>query len=140
MFRFGEIEGPVSFANNRRWFMKALEESGWPISEQDILRLEDEITKAERFYQQSKDLRKAANGRADDDDELTVYDDKASNVSGLSARSKEMTRSKDSLLSARSKDSESSKSSRSSRSSRSGQSYHGSLEVIPTYPKVKEAA
>lgn len=119
--------------------MKALEEAQWPVKEQDIILMEDEIATADKYLQQSKDLRNAANNSNDDDD-LTVYSDKDSNVSGLSARSKELSRSKDSIsssstsaskVSARSKDSHSSHNSKSSR--KSTEQRVGSLEVIPHY-------
>ena len=109
-----------------------MEESHWPINEQDILLLEEEIAKGERFLQQSKDLRKAANPGVDgDDDELTVYDDKASNISGLSARSKELSQSKDSLSSTKSK--ESSSSSSHSKDSKHSKTSTQNTEVIPQY-------
>lgn len=129
----------MSFINNHSWYRKALEEANWPVDEHDITLLQDQIAKGERYLQQSKDLRKASAGGNDDDD-LTVYDDKASIVSGLSARSKELSKSKDSISSsssssasdksARSKDSHSTRDSRGSKSS-----HHkvGSLEVIPHY-------
>ena len=110
--------------------MKVLAEARWPISEQEILLMEDEIIKGERYLQQSKDLRKAAN-QDNSDDELTVYSDKASNVSGLSARSKDLSRSKDSLSSKDSSRSQSSRSSSSSHHSDVKSSVKGSIEVIP---------
>ena len=115
--------------------MKALEEAHWPVSEQDILLLEEEIAKAHRFIQQSRDLRKAANpGNHGDDDEITVYDDKASNISGLSARSKQLSPSKESLSSASSSSSSSSKESEHSNVSKlSKASSQHTLEVIPQY-------
>ena len=136
--RFGDIEGPVSFINNRSWFMKALQEANWPCSEHDIILLEEEIARGEKYLQQSKDLRKAASGGNDDDD-LTVYDDKASDVSGLSARSKELSKSKESVSSSSSSASEKSARSKDSHSthnsdkSKSSQHKVGSLEVIPHY-------
>lgn len=117
--------------------MKILEEANWPVREQDILLLEDEIGKAERFLQQSKDLRKASSGNPDDDD-LTVYSDKDSHVSSLSARSKEISKSKESLLSSSSSDSKSSHESEISKHSQkskdSASKEFQSLEVIPQYP------
>lgn len=115
--------------------MNALEEAHWPVSEQDVLLLEEEIAKAQRFQQQSKDLRKAANpGNHDDEyDEITVYDDKDSNVSGLSARSKDSSASKESLSSARSKESMSSKSSSHSKASEHSKATTQHTEVIPQY-------
>lgn len=137
--RFGDVDEPASFINNRSWFMKALEEADWPIKEQDILLLEDEIAKAEKFMQQSKDLRKASSGNPDDD-EITVYSDKDSHVSGLSARSKEMSKSKESVSSSASsasshhtEDSQKSKQSQNSRRSRDSSKAFQSLEVIPQY-------
>lgn len=79
-FRF-ESEDPVDFAENRQKILDALDEAGWPIKEQDIYLLEEEIKRGNKFIQQSKDLRKAANEKADDD--LGVYEDHASIVSGL---------------------------------------------------------
>ena len=128
------MSSPVSFIFNRRWYMKALEEADWPVSEQDILLLEEEITKGERFLQQSKDLRKAANPGIDgDEDEITVYDDRASNVSGLSARSKEMSQSKESLSSDKSKSSSASASSSHSKDSKHSKTSTQNTEVIPQY-------
>lgn len=124
--------------------MKALQEANWPVAEHDISLLEDEIERGERYLQQSKDLRRAASGGKSDDD-LTVYDDKASDVSGLSARSKELSRSKESVSSssssasdksAKSKDSRSSHDSRASKGSKGSKVEEhkvGSLEVIPHY-------
>lgn len=122
-----DTEGPVSFENNRSWFLKALAANEWPVSQQSIALLEDEIAKGLRFQQQSKDLRRAANPDSKDDDDLTVYDDKGSNVSGLSARSREMSLSKESLDSVKSKDSKSSSSSAAS-SRKSSKSSHRSKE------------
>jgi len=134
-FRFGDKDQPVSFFNNRSWFIKALEEAQWPIREQDILLLEDEIIKAESFRQQSKDLRKASSGNPDDDD-LTVYSDKDSQVSGLSVKSKELSKSKESISSASSSESKSSAStevSKHSHRSKGSSKDFQSLEVIPQY-------
>ncbi|KAL3878601.1 hypothetical protein ACJMK2_030937 [Sinanodonta woodiana] len=81
-------KGPVSFENNRGFIMKTLEESGWPVKLEDIKLLEEEIERGEKFIQQSKDLRKVADPVIkSDDDLLSVYDDKTSVASSLSARS-----------------------------------------------------
>ena len=132
--RFGEDTGPVSFIKNHSWFIKALEAAHWPVSEQDVLVLEEEIAKGQRFLQQSRDLRKAANpGNHGDDDEITVYDDKASNISGLSARSKELSPSKESLSSTSSSSSSSSKDSEHSKVSEHSKTSTQHTEVIPQY-------
>lgn len=124
----------MSFLNNRSWFMKAIEEANWPVKEQDIILLEEEILKAESFLQQSQDLRKAGSG---DDDDLTVYSDKDSQVSGLSVKSKELSRSKESVASSASSQSKSSSSSEESKlshkSKESSSRPYQSLEVIPQY-------
>lgn len=148
---FGDIEGPVSFLNNREWFMQALKEANWPLKEEDIILLEEEIAKGQRYLQQSKDLRRSAAGN--DDDDITVYSDKASNVSGLSARSKEsgLSKSRESVASSSSsasdksaksdksressvsQKSDTSKKSKDSKGSKSSEHRVGSLEVIPNY-------
>ncbi|PIK59277.1 putative von Willebrand factor A domain-containing protein 3B [Apostichopus japonicus] len=56
--RFGSDE-PVSFQENRKDYLLSLEQLGWPISEKDVVLLEEEIEKAERFLFQSKSLRHA---------------------------------------------------------------------------------
>lgn len=49
--------------------MKALDEAGWPIDEQDVILMEDEVAKARKFLQQSVDLRTAANTKSIEDKE-----------------------------------------------------------------------
>ncbi|XP_070554779.1 von Willebrand factor A domain-containing protein 3B-like [Ptychodera flava] len=55
-----EHVGPISFLANKLEMMQALDRLGWPISENDIVLLEEEIELAAKYIQQSKDLRKAA--------------------------------------------------------------------------------
>ncbi|KAJ8028013.1 von Willebrand factor A domain-containing protein 3B [Holothuria leucospilota] len=57
--RFGSDE-PVSFQENRKDYLLSLEQLGWPVSEKDIILLEEEVEKAERFLFQSKSLRQAS--------------------------------------------------------------------------------
>ncbi|XP_041356704.1 von Willebrand factor A domain-containing protein 3B-like isoform X3 [Gigantopelta aegis] len=62
-----ENNGPVSFLNNREHLMKALDEANWPIREQEITLMEEEIGRALSFLQQSKDLRREASDDFVDD-------------------------------------------------------------------------
>ncbi|WAR00111.1 VWA3B-like protein [Mya arenaria] len=114
---FGEEKGPVSFLNNRIWFMKALEEAQWPISSYNIILLEEEIGKAERFLQQSRDLRNITSGNKETD-ELSVYSDRGSVASGLSNKSKELSKSKESVSSSGSSSSSGSTSTARSKTSK----------------------
>ena len=130
----------MSFLNNRTWYMQALAEAGWPIHERDITLIEDEMAKAERFMQQSRDLRNITGGK-EDVEELTVYSDKGSARSGLSDTHREISKSKESVSSSGSSSSSSSKSTAKSEGSKSSKGSKGSsqghlqsLEVIPQYP------
>nr|XP_006818317.1 PREDICTED: von Willebrand factor A domain-containing protein 3B-like [Saccoglossus kowalevskii] len=59
--KFGsENSGPVSFMDNKLELMQALDRLGWPLREDDILLLQEEIEQAYKYLQQSKDLRRAA--------------------------------------------------------------------------------
>ncbi|XP_041462948.1 von Willebrand factor A domain-containing protein 3B-like isoform X3 [Lytechinus variegatus] len=49
---------PDSFLDNRHDYMDALERLGWPIPEKDIILLEEEIEKGERYLRKSESLRK----------------------------------------------------------------------------------
>lgn len=71
--------------------MKALDEAGWPIKEDDITLLEDEIARGEKFIQQAKDLRKASSSNNDDDDS----DDDVRSKSDSSGHSPRFTSRKD---------------------------------------------
>ncbi|XP_033127520.1 von Willebrand factor A domain-containing protein 3B-like isoform X2 [Anneissia japonica] len=63
---------PVSFIENRRDCLDALDRIGWPIKEQDIILLEEEIEKAYRYLQQSVDLRNASK-KNNKDEEVEDY-------------------------------------------------------------------
>ena len=47
--------------------MKALDEANWPIREQEIVLMEEEIGRALKFLQQSKDLRRESSDECLDD-------------------------------------------------------------------------
>ncbi|XP_076446673.1 von Willebrand factor A domain-containing protein 3B-like isoform X2 [Babylonia areolata] len=51
---------PVSFEENKTKFLLALAEEGWPVTEADIIALEKEIAKGEKYLRQSRDLRRVA--------------------------------------------------------------------------------
>lgn len=89
--------------------MKALDKAGWPIREQDILLLEKEIARGEKYKEQAEDLR-----RASDPNRQESFDDLLKNRSRGSSRSSSSRSSRHSSASSRS-----GRSSRSSRRSRS---------------------
>lgn len=107
-FSFDSVE-PVSFEDNRVKLMKALDNAGWPIREQDILLLEKEIMRGEKYKEQAEDLR-----RASDPDRQESFDDLLKNHSRSSSVSSSSRSSRRSSVSSRS-----SRSSRRSRSMRS---------------------
>ncbi|XP_030837027.1 von Willebrand factor A domain-containing protein 3B isoform X4 [Strongylocentrotus purpuratus] len=49
---------PDSFLDNRHDYIEALERLGWPIPEKDIILLEEEMEKGERYLRKSESLRK----------------------------------------------------------------------------------
>ncbi|XP_071510905.1 von Willebrand factor A domain-containing protein 3B-like [Diadema antillarum] len=49
---------PDSFLDNRQEYMEALERLGWPVTEKDIVLLEEEIEKGERYLKKSEMLRR----------------------------------------------------------------------------------
>ncbi|BFZ14861.1 hypothetical protein BsWGS_17900 [Bradybaena similaris] len=55
-----DSDGPVSLTNNVQKMLQLLREADWPVSEKDVYLLLDEITKGEKYINQSKILRKAA--------------------------------------------------------------------------------
>ena len=71
-----ESEEPVSFMENRKDMINALDRCSWPIREQDIIRLEDEIKQGCTYIQQAKSLREMAEngGKSDDEGGLTSDD------------------------------------------------------------------
>ena len=50
----------ISFMSNREEMIELLERLGWPVSEEDVKLLEEEIHKGELFLQQSRALRQEA--------------------------------------------------------------------------------
>lgn len=67
-YRF-DSDKPVSFENNREKLLMLLKEADWPVAEEDISQLEQEISKGEKYVSQSKTLRKASGENVDDEDE-----------------------------------------------------------------------
>ena len=64
LFRF-DSGGPISFEENRSKILLHLEDANWPVREQDVTLLANEIARAEKFMHQSRALRKAAAGEDD---------------------------------------------------------------------------
>lgn len=95
--------------------MKALDNAGWPIREQDILLLEKEIARGEKYKEQAEDLR-----RASDPNRQESFDDLLKNRSqGSSVSSSSRSSRRSSVSSRSSRSSASSGRSRSSGSMRS---------------------
>nr|KAG5692190.1 hypothetical protein BaRGS_008736 [Batillaria attramentaria] len=61
-----ESDEPVPFSEHRSKLLQLLSKADWPVAESDIICLEQEIEKGEKFLQQSKDLRRAAAEAASD--------------------------------------------------------------------------
>ena len=61
-----DSDQPIPFEENRNELLDALDNSGWPIKENDIILLEEEIARAKNFLQQSRDLRRASDPRRQD--------------------------------------------------------------------------
>ncbi|XP_067889388.1 von Willebrand factor A domain-containing protein 3B-like isoform X2 [Heterodontus francisci] len=51
---------PISFADNKEALLQALDRMGWPIPQEDVTLLEDEIQTGYSYEQQASDLQKAA--------------------------------------------------------------------------------
>ncbi|XP_048388158.1 von Willebrand factor A domain-containing protein 3B-like [Stegostoma tigrinum] len=51
---------PISFGDHRKALLQALDRMGWPIAQEDITLLEDEIQTGYTYKQQASDLQKAA--------------------------------------------------------------------------------
>lgn len=87
-FSFDSVE-PVSFEDNRVKLMKALDNAGWPIREQDILLLEKEIARGEKYKEQAEDLRRASDpNRQESFDDLLKNRSRGSSVSSSSRSSR----------------------------------------------------
>ncbi|GFR58512.1 von Willebrand factor A domain-containing protein 3B [Elysia marginata] len=63
-----ESDKPISFEENRTKILLHLEDANWPVREQDVTLLANEIARADKFLLQSKSLRKAAAGEDDWDE------------------------------------------------------------------------
>lgn len=98
--------------------MKALDNAGWPIREQDILLLEKEIARGEKYKEQAEDLRRASDpNRQESFDDLLKNRSRGSSVSSSSRSSRRSSvSSRSSTSSGRSRSSGSSGRSRSMRS------------------------
>ena len=83
LYRF-DSDKPVSFEDNRTKILLQLEDANWPVREQDVTLLANEIARAEKFLNQSRALRKAAagedewEGSEENSFELPAGDDKNS--------------------------------------------------------------
>ncbi|RUS89184.1 hypothetical protein EGW08_003063, partial [Elysia chlorotica] len=88
-----DSDGPVSFEENQSKILLHLEDANWPVREQDVTLLANEIARAEKFLHQSRALRKAAAGEDDWEGseessfELPPNDDKSSPSKALRASS-----------------------------------------------------
>lgn len=72
-------DAPINFLDNKLALMQALDRCGWPIREQDIILLENEIKQGEVYIQQAKDLQAAGKDRGKSlEVDLEKYDDAAS--------------------------------------------------------------
>ncbi|CAH1267973.1 VWA3A [Branchiostoma lanceolatum] len=80
-----DSEEAVSFLENRHAMMQALDRQGWPIPQQDVLLLEDEIARGQKYLRQSTDLRKAAEKLHQSTEEDNDDSDTASETSGVEA-------------------------------------------------------
>lgn len=83
-----DSDEPVSLTNNVQKMLRLLREADWPVSEKDVYLLLDEIAKGEKYINQSKILRKAA-------DIENTYNDikKESSASNSSLESSHRSRS-----------------------------------------------
>ncbi len=68
-FRFNEDDEPVSFVEYRKDCIEALDRLGWPISERNILLLEDEIEKGKRYLRHSRAIRRAVKAKFEESPE-----------------------------------------------------------------------
>ncbi|XP_059179164.1 von Willebrand factor A domain-containing protein 3B-like isoform X2 [Physella acuta] len=66
-----DSDKPFQVEGNCEKLFKLLDEAGWPVTRKDITLLKDEITHAEKFLHQSKELRRAATGE-DEENEVVV--------------------------------------------------------------------
>nr|XP_015219502.1 PREDICTED: von Willebrand factor A domain-containing protein 3B isoform X2 [Lepisosteus oculatus] len=62
--KFGS-EKPVPFKEHKEALLQALDRLGWPIAQEDVSLLEDEIDTGLSLLQQASDLQKAVKGKAD---------------------------------------------------------------------------
>lgn len=95
-----DSDQPIPFEENRNELLDALDNSGWPIKENDIILLEEEIARAKNFLQQSRDLRRASDPRRQDSydnllERVMDMDDKKSSSSSSSDSDSDDSRSDD---------------------------------------------
>ncbi|XP_072040207.1 von Willebrand factor A domain-containing protein 3B-like isoform X2 [Amphiura filiformis] len=64
--QFNEDDEPVSFVEHRKDCIEALDRLGWPVSERNILLLEDEIEKGRRYLRHSRAIRRAVKAKFED--------------------------------------------------------------------------
>ncbi|CAC5414532.1 unnamed protein product [Mytilus coruscus] len=116
-----DSDKPVPFEENRNELLDALDNAGWPIKENDIILLEEEITRANNFLQQSKDLRRASDPRRKDS-----YDNLLERVMDMDDQDKS---SSSSSSDSESDDSRSDRSDKGNKSVRSEKSDKGDRSV-----------
>ena len=128
-----DSDQPIPFEENRNELLDALDNSGWPIKENDIILLEEEIARAKNFLQQSRDLRRASDPRRQDSydnllERVMDMDDKKSSSSSSSDSDSDDSRSDDGSDKGN-KSVRSDKSDKGDRSVRSEKSDKGDMSV-----------
>ncbi|NWU66865.1 VWA3B protein, partial [Pterocles burchelli] len=71
-------EGPVQYMKHKEALLEALENSGWPVSHEDIIMLEDEILAALTYIQQASDLQEAVKKETEKSSESHISNNKKS--------------------------------------------------------------
>ncbi|XP_063999602.1 von Willebrand factor A domain-containing protein 3B [Pogoniulus pusillus] len=66
-------DGPVQYMQHKEALLEALENSGWPISYEDVILLEDEILAALTFMQQASDLQEAVKKENEKNSESHIH-------------------------------------------------------------------
>ncbi|XP_010078959.1 PREDICTED: von Willebrand factor A domain-containing protein 3B, partial [Pterocles gutturalis] len=69
-------DGPVQYMQHKEALLEALENSGWPVSHEDIIMLEDEILAALTYIQQASDLQEAVKKETEKSSESHISNNK----------------------------------------------------------------
>ncbi|KAM6146441.1 LOW QUALITY PROTEIN: von Willebrand factor A domain-containing protein 3B [Phoenicopterus ruber ruber] len=69
-------DGPVQYMQHKEALLEALENSGWPISYEDVMLLEDEILAALTYIQQASDLQEAVKNETEKSSESHISNNK----------------------------------------------------------------